>query len=131
MPWKCPHCGLENYEAVDACAAMCGHVRPIRLVLTAKATGRELRFNVDSDVGRTGLQHAGGDEAKFASQPQFKVYRDTAQARWLLVHCRTATNPTCLNAAPLDYNPQPLSDGDIISIGPLRLQLHVRLEKFE
>ena len=113
---------------MDVCAGMCGHMRLSRLVLTA-ASGEELRFNVDTDVGRAGLQKLGGEEAKFASQPQFKVFRDVVQPRWLIGHVPSATNPTCLNAKPLGSEPEPLRNADVISIGPKRLMLKVRLEK--
>lgn len=128
MSWRCPQCGVENEDAVDVCAGMCGHARLTRLVLTA-TSGQEIRFNVDTEVGRVGLQKVCGEEARFASQPQFRVLRDTTTPRWLISHMPTATNITCLNAKPLSAELQPLKNGDVISIGTKRAALRVRLEK--
>jgi len=129
MSWKCPQCGMQNDDAEDACVGMCGHMRLSRLVLTAVASGHEMRFNVDTEVGRTGLQKAAGEEAKFASQPQFKVFRASGKPGWLISHCATATNPTFLNGKAVGAEAQLLRDSDTVSIGPKRLVLKVRTEK--
>lgn len=129
MPWKCPQCGMQNDESEDACVGMCGHMRLSRLVLTAVVSGYEMRFNVDSEVGRTGLQKAAGEEARFASQPQFKVFRAPGNPVWLISHCASATNPTFLNGKALGTDAQPLGDSDTVSVGPKRLVLKVRKER--
>jgi pSer/pThr/pTyr-binding forkhead associated (FHA) protein len=127
MSWKCPQCGVENDAKVDMCAGMCGHVRVYRLVLTS-SSGQELRFQVDTSVGRSALTTVCGEEARFASQPQFTVSRDAAKSRWLIQHEPQATNITFLNGAPIGTTPHPLSQGDVISLGAKRLALKVRLE---
>ena len=128
MSWKCPQCGVENDKNADVCAGMCGFMRLSRIVLTA-ASGKKIRFNMNTEVGRAGLQKLGGEDAKFASQPQFELLRDVGKPGWLVKHKPSATNPTCLNSNSLGADPQPLHDGDVISIGPKRLMLQVCLER--
>lgn len=129
MSWKCPLCGTQNDETEDVCVGMCGHIRLSRLVLTALPSGHEMRFNVDTEVGRTGLQKVAGEEAKFASQPQFKLFRAPGNPGWLISHCAAATNPTFLNGKVLGAKAQILRDSDIITVGPDKLLLKVRSEK--
>jgi hypothetical protein len=129
MFWKCPQCGLENSEALDACAGMCGHLRHTRLVLRLLSNGREIRLNLDSEVGRRALKSAGDPDAKFASQPQFSLIRDKTEARWLILHHPSATNPTFVNGLPLPGSATQLREVDVISVGADRMKLEVRFER--
>lgn len=129
MFWKCPQCGLENNEAIDTCAGMCGHFWHTRLVLRLLSNGREIRLNLDSKVGRRALHSAGDPDAKFASQPQFSLIRDKTEAKWMILHQPSATNPTFVNGLPLPESAKQLHEADVVSVGADKLKLEVRFER--
>ncbi|HEV7221699.1 MAG TPA: hypothetical protein VGN42_03305 [Pirellulales bacterium] len=97
-------------------------------MLVATGTDRQIAIAVDTTVGKFLLQSFPGDDASYASDPQFKVYKDAELGCWALRHCDTAKNPTFCNGANASDGPVALDDGAIVSIGAERMRLTVRLE---
>lgn len=130
MPWKCPRCGFEdNPEASRNCDGGCGHVRfAKRVVLIACETNRQIVMSVDTTVDKHLLRSFAGDDAAYASSPQFRIYKDAALGGWALEHDAAAKNPTFCNGAAVSGGTVLLSDGCTVSIGPDRMQLVVRIE---
>lgn len=127
MAWTCPQCGVDqNREGTRRCEA-CGYVIYGTLSLTAEATGRQVSIAIDTDVGRHLLRSFAGDEARYASDPQFRVSKDPALGAWAITACPGATNPTWLDGRPLRSAPTPLPDGGVVSIGPERARLKIRI----
>ena len=52
---------------------------------------------------------------KFMSQKQFKL--EKINGIWHISHSTDAKNITNINGKPIGYNPQPLNNGDTISLG--------------
>ncbi len=128
MPWQCGQCGHEgNDDASQACAG-CGHIA-VSLVLTAESTGKSLRMNIETSVSKMHLGRLDDDDCRFASSPQFKVYKDVALGAWALRAEPSAKNPTYLNGSALPAEPAALKAGDVISIGPERMKLRVAFER--
>ena len=122
MNWTCPKCGFPSSELRQLCEG-CAHARP--LLLTSDETGRELRMNVDTLIGRSLLGTLGASDAKFASEPQFEVRPDLARGCWTASHISGAVNATFLNRVPLT-GVSSLNDGAILSIGADKLRLVVQ-----
>jgi len=130
MQWKCPKCGFEaNPPNSRSCGLQCGYDRiHRRVLLIASGTSRQIAMSVDTLVGKHLLRSFAGDDAVYASDPQFKIYKDAVMAGWALQHVSTAKNPTFCNGSPATDAPVLLSDGGTVSIGPERMRLTVRLE---
>ena len=126
MSWKCPECGLENTDGTRACDG-CGVIRWGKLVLTSETTHLEITIGVDTVVGKRLLCSFAGDEAVYASEPQFAVQRDAPRRGWTISHDVRAKNPTYLNGSAL-ASPMLLADGNVVSIGPEKMRLRVRLQ---
>lgn len=122
MTWTCPKCGLASAESRQLCEG-CGHARP--LVLRCAETGRELRMNVETVVGRRLLRTLGSDEAQFASEPQFHLRPDLTHGCWVVEHVAGAANTTFLDGVTLAA-PTPLQTGSILSLGLDKLKLSVQ-----
>lgn len=81
------------------------------LVLTSKQTGEKVRFNIDTDIGMSHLSGVGGEDAKFASSPQFRVKKHD-DGGWCIVSLDRVQNPTYYNGRPLPPGePQLLQEG--------------------
>lgn len=130
MSWKCPRCGFDpNADDIRSCGGGCGYNHiPSRLLLVATGTGRQIAIAVDTTVGKFLLKSFAGDDANYASDPQFRIYKDTELGSWALRHCDTAKNPTFCNGADVSAGTVALGDGAIISIGAERMRLTVRLD---
>ena len=128
MPWKCSQCGVTSASDKRICEA-CGYIEFGTLTLAEQETAKEIKFNLDTVVGRNLLGGLGSDEVRFCSEPQFKLTRDTALGGWAIQHDPSAANPTCYNGAALGAAPQLLDDGGTISIGPVKMKLIVHLSK--
>lgn len=129
MGWKCPRCGIENESAVVTCHAMCGYVHFGRLVLVSTETGREIRFNLDSSVGRSLLAGAIGDDCRYVSDPQFHLRRSSERAAWVLENDLAAANPTTINGESVCAGGSPLATDDNIMVGKDKAPLRVRIER--
>lgn len=130
MSWKCPRCGFDpNADESRNCGGGCGYTHiPRRLLLIATGTGRQIAIAVDTAVGKSLLKSFAGDDASYASDPQFRIYKDTELGSWALQHYDTATNPTFCNGADVSTGPVALDEGAIVSIGAERMRLTVRLD---
>lgn len=129
MTWKCTCCGYEeNADESRQCAGGCGYVRlPQAVVLTSTATGKGIRMSVDTTVGKYLLQSFAGDEAVFASEPQFKIFKDMVAGGWSIQHLDGAKNPTFCDGLSIVAGPALLNEGSVVSIGPERMRLAVEL----
>ena len=128
MTWKCPQCGFAaNPERVRTCEG-CGHVHFGNIVLVSAETGKQIRMSIDTTVGQGILKTFAGDDAKYASDPQFRLYKDATLASWAIAKIPTAHNPTFLNGSPLTDAPAKLEDGAVISIGAEKMKLNVKFE---
>jgi hypothetical protein len=130
MSWKCPCCGFEaNTDDSRQCAGGCGYVRiPRSVALTSSATGKQITISVETTVGKYLLKSFAGEESVFASEPQFRIYKDQGLGSWAIQHLDGAKNPTFCDGASVISAPTPLHDGSVVSIGPERMKLSVRLE---
>jgi hypothetical protein len=106
-------------------------VRLTQLVLVSQKTHREQTLKISTSVTRDTLRQIADDESRYASSPQFVLYRDHEETFWQVEHSATATHPTFLNDVQLCAGRHQLKSGDVISIGGKRLFLTVRLERFE
>lgn len=128
MAWKCSRCGTENDDTAKSCHGMCGNVRFGRLVLTSATTGQELRMNIDTAVGKALIKKLIGDEARYASEPQFYVKRCETRAAWVVEHFGGAKNKTHVDGNPLDSEGVKIEKECLISIGKDKAALKVRIE---
>jgi hypothetical protein len=126
--WKCEQCGHENAGG-DARCASCGLATVSRrLRLICSATGQSLVTTQTLRIGSALLKRF-GDEAVYASEPQFELRRDVSVGAWTLAHCSGAKNATCLAGLRLVNGvAMPLKTGDIVEIGPGKLKMRVELE---
>lgn len=126
MPWKCPSCGFDNADGTVECDGGCGHVPvPAQLSLTALSTGKLLTIAITTTFGKSLLQSFAGDEAIYASEPQFVVRKDCARGGWFLEHATTAKNPTFVNGSPAGGERAKLEQSHVVSIGPAKMRLEV------
>jgi hypothetical protein len=105
----------------------CGYIEFGPLTLACAGINKELKFNIDTDVGRTLLHTLGSDDSRFASDPQFSLRRDASLAGWAIVKATGATNATFYNGVALPDIPTKLEEGGVISLGFEKLKLTVRL----
>ena len=129
MTWKCNSCGFDaNEDGTTECAGGCGHVRmPLALTLTSEATGKEILMHLDTPVGRRMLTLTAGEEAVYASDPQFTISRNPDLGGWVVQHDASARNPTFLDGADLGSSARKLEAGAVLSIGPAKCRLRVQL----
>ena len=128
MSWTCPSCGVDNALSAATCAICMRPQKVITVVLTSAATGLARVVRIPTVFGRRLLAILAGDDARFASEPQFDLLRDEAGTGWLVRHHQDARNPTFYDGAAVGPIPVPIGDGGTLSIGPTRLRLIVRLE---
>ena len=127
MSWKCENCGFEaNADGKVACEA-CGYCEGQILVLQSTETGKQIRIRITTAVGKHLLRTFAGEEARFASEKQFRAARDTDTGAWIIEHAPDAKNPTFLNGSKLEAC-APVESGACISIGPERMRLVVSIE---
>jgi len=127
MPWKCPQCGVNNADDTKRTCEACGFTEFGTLVLASAETGKEIKTNIDMVAGKNLLKTFAGDESRFASEPQFKLTRDAALGGWAIQAVTGATNPTFYNGAALPETAVKLDEGGVISIGPEKMKLTVKL----
>jgi hypothetical protein len=96
-------------------------------VLTGTATGKSICMTIDTTVGKRLLSGIGGDDSRYASEPQFHFVKDSTIGRWLVVHDSGAKNPTFLNGRHLTV-PTSVEREALLTIGPERLKLKVTIE---
>ncbi len=72
-------------------------------------------INVETLVGKALLKNL-GDDAKFVSTKQFRIFRNPSSGKWSIEHDSSAQNETLLNGDTLTAASE-LNDGDEISIG--------------
>ena len=124
----CPRCGVPSKTGRGPCE-VCDYVFIAAVVVVASAaTGRNQQIRISTRFGRNVLKRIGGEEAVYASDPQFDLIKDTESGHWLLCHHDTARNPTFYNGRAVGPDPVPIETGGRISIGPERLKLTVTLE---
>jgi hypothetical protein len=128
MGWKCSRCGTDNDEHATVCHGMCGYVRFGKLILVSSETGEEVRMNVDTPVGKSLLKRLVGDEARFASEPQFQLRRSEAQSAWVIVPDEKAVNATYVNGAKAEGCGVKIDNGAEITIGTDKVRLKVRVQ---
>jgi len=127
VSWKCKSCGFEaNTDGKVACEA-CGYYDGQVLVLQSQETGKAIRVRISTTVGKHLLRTFAGEEARFASDSQFRVTRDSDTGAWIIEHAPDAKNPTFLNGGKLEAC-VPLESGACISIGPEKMRLVVAIE---
>ena len=121
--WSCKACGTENDAATGGCAG-CGATRSSRLRLTFPATGATATIAVSTSYGQALLRTMGGEDARFAGEPQLRFER-TASG-WTVAHHPGARNPTWMNGAPL-VGVVVVATGSVLTIGPERLPITLDL----
>lgn len=127
MPWKCPQCGVMGADDRRVCEA-CSFVEFGSLTLVSAVTGKELKVNLDTTVGRSLLRSLGDEDAKYASDPQFMLKKDAALGAWSVNQALVARNPTFYNGTQVpDDAPVKLEQGGVLSIGPEKMKLTVQL----
>jgi len=129
MP-DCPRCGGSGYAPTAPCRD-CGFWDAGVLVLRSRATGQERRINasVNTAIGRGLLGGLCGDDAKYASDQQFRIEWREASGGWVAFSPSAPRNPSFLNGAPLSDTPLAIHDGDVIALKGDRLALDVRIER--
>lgn len=125
MPWKCPQCGVQNADDKKGCEA-CGYVEFGALALTSVETTKEIKTNIEIEVGKHLLRTFCGEEVRYAGEPQFKLVKDAVLGGWAILPAAGATNPTFFNGAALPETATKLEDGGVISIGPEKMKITVR-----
>ncbi len=129
MKRKCQVCGTLNEISTGPCQGGCGHVFMSELVcLTCARTGRSRQVRITTQFGRRLLSMIVGDEAVYASEPQFEILKDTSAGLWLLRHSIDATHLTYYNGVPVREKSVSIVSGGRISIGRDRMFLIVTLE---
>jgi hypothetical protein len=98
------------------------------VTLVSKATGQNRTIRITTLLGRRVLRMIAGDEAVFASEPQFELLKDTAAGLWLLRHVATAAHPTYYDGRAVGSDPVTVFTGGLISIGADRMKMTVNLE---
>lgn len=127
MSWTCPQCGHENDESRRECAA-CSFINFPPAVTLTGATGKPLRMTIDTSVDRHLLRRAVGDEFIYASEPQYRIYKDRVLGGWAIQHDPGATHPTFYNGSPLGAEPRLIEEGAAISVGPDKARVTVSLK---
>ena len=127
MRWKCPSCGFDNGPGYRECQGGCGYeAMPQKLTLKAVATGKEISIMISTNFGKDLLRSFAGEEAMYASNPQFLIQKDVAGGGWYLEHSATAKNPTFVDGAPALAARRKLEADTNVTIGPDKMRLTVR-----
>ena len=84
-------------------------------------------MGVATQVGKRMLINLGSDDAKFASEPQFRAVPDPATGEWAIHREGSAVNQTYINGRPISVS-DGVTAGAVISIGPAKLKMTVRFE---
>ena len=116
MGWKCPDCGAENPDERIECFS-CGYLlfHPLKLV-SIDTEGESKKIKLNLVVGKKLLTEFAGEDAQFASEPQFRVFPNPLK-EWVLEIVKSAKNPTFINGSEPIADQTVLQQGDIISIG--------------
>ena len=85
-------------------------------------------MNIDTTVGKALLKRLVGDEARFASEPQFCIRRCDDQAAWLVVPDRKAVNATYVDGVRVAETGVKVTAGSEITIGPDKARLKVKVQ---
>ena len=126
MSWKCPSCGFDNAEGTTDCAGGCGYMPiPARLRLKSVITGQLIAISITTTFGKSLLMTFAGNDALYASEPQFVILKDASRGGWFLEHAATAKNPTYLDGSPALDASRKLDTTQVISIGPEKMKLEV------
>lgn len=116
MGWKCPDCGAENPGERIECFS-CGYLlfSPLKLV-SVDTEGESKKIKLSLVVGKKLLNEFAGEDAQFASEPQFRVSPNVLK-EWVLETIKSAKNPTFINGSEPVEDQTVLQQGDIITIG--------------
>ena len=101
------------------------------LLLISEETGKQVRVNITTKVGKSLLATFAGDEAKYADNPvQFSLLRDSEAGQWLIEAANDTKNPTYLDGAPLEASVVPLTKGapHAVTIGPDKMRITLKEE---
>jgi hypothetical protein len=125
--WKCPSCGFDNDAGVRECQGGCGYEAiPGKLTLVAVATGREISISITTSFGKDLLRAFAGEDAVYASNPQFLIKKDHTAGGWFLEHAATAKNPTFVNGTSAAAGRCKLESDTCVTLGPEKMRLTVR-----
>lgn len=116
-------CGKCGTECTGALCGVCGDVRFSELILTG-VSGEILRFNIDTQLGKSLLRALLGESSRYVADTQFSVSRDRATGNWLLSNDSGAINPTLVNGAPVRESVV-LTEGSVISVGKPETEIRV------
>ena len=83
------------------------------LTLIPAETNKPIPVKIDAIIGNTIIQTPNAQ--KFMSQKQFILKK--INDAWTIAQSPDAKNITNINGKPIGYNPQPLNNGDTISLG--------------
>jgi pSer/pThr/pTyr-binding forkhead associated (FHA) protein len=83
------------------------------LTLIPQETNKPIPVKIDAVLGKDII--ATPNSQKFMSQRQFVLKK--ANNGWTIAQSPEAKNSTNVNGKPIGFNPQPLNNGDIISLG--------------
>lgn len=83
------------------------------LTLVPQETNKPIPVKIDAVLGKDII--ATPNSQKFMSQRQFVLKK--ANNGWTIAQSPEAKNSTNVNGKPIGFNPQPLNNGDIISLG--------------
>lgn len=129
--WECPECGFAQNSAETMECLGCGFLLFLPLRLVSEETGEERTLKLKLDCGRGLLRSFAGESARYAAEPQFRVFPNPDK-EWVLERVPDLTNPTFHNGAELAEERVVLKDGDIISIGSrtsetqiMKLEVHL------
>jgi len=126
MHWKCPSCGFSNSSEHSECGGGCGYETIAqRLTLLAAETGREVSVTITTSFGKDLLRSFAGEDAIYASNPQFVICKDVDEGGWFLEHAVSAKNPTFVNGISAVATRVKLDASSILSIGPEKMRLEV------
>ena len=127
MRWKGPSCDFDNRPGHRECQGGCRYeAMPQKLTLTAVPTGNEISNMISTNFSKDLLRSFAGDEAVYASNPQFLIQKDIAGGGWYLKHSGTAKNLTFLNGAPALAARRKLEADTNVTIGPEPMRLTIR-----
>jgi hypothetical protein len=98
---------------------------PARLRLKSVITGQLIAISITTTFGKSLLMTFAGNDALYASEPQFVILKDASRGGWFLEHAATAKNPTYLDGSPALDASRKLDTTQVISIGPEKMKLEV------
>ena len=127
MRWKCPSCGFDNDVPHPECKGGCGYEPiPMKLSLVAATTGKAMTISITTTFCKDLLRSFAGDEAVYASNPQFVIKKDVEAGGWFLEHAPSAKNPTFVNGSTAVSAHCKLQGSHFVTIGPEKMRLEVR-----